>query len=289
MFSWFWQYTYPKWGFPGGASGKEYTCQYRRRKRLGFNPWVRKIPWRRAWQPTPVFLPRESHGQKSLAGHSPWGRKESHNWSDLTNGTFFNMQGRWSGKTHKIVCSVPQACLTLQPHGLWPARLLCPWDFPLKNTGVGSISSSRGSSQPRDQTHISCGSCTGKWVLYHWATYKAKAHKPTIITSGKWDSGMERFWLLWYTCTISVLSQMRLLESSPGHKAEVWAHLKSRSAHLATVHWSHWHTFTAPAGKSNALGLIQITFTEKVTSQHALVPKLTITPLKTMTCTEHML
>ena len=41
----------------------------------GFNPWVRKIPWRRAWQPTLVFLPGESHGQRSLAGYSPWSQK----------------------------------------------------------------------------------------------------------------------------------------------------------------------------------------------------------------------
>ena len=40
-----------------------------------FNPWVRKIPWRRKWQPTPVFLPGKSHGQRSLAGYSPWGCK----------------------------------------------------------------------------------------------------------------------------------------------------------------------------------------------------------------------
>ena len=53
-------------GFPGGASGKEPTCQCRRHKRCGFNPWVGKIPWRRAWQLTPVFLPGESHGQKML-------------------------------------------------------------------------------------------------------------------------------------------------------------------------------------------------------------------------------
>jgi len=39
--------------------------------RLKFNPWVRKIPWRRAWQPTPVFLPGKSHGQRSLVGYSP--------------------------------------------------------------------------------------------------------------------------------------------------------------------------------------------------------------------------
>ena len=42
-----------------------------------FDPWVEKIPWMRAWQPTPVFLPRESHGQRSLGNYSTWGRKES--------------------------------------------------------------------------------------------------------------------------------------------------------------------------------------------------------------------
>ena len=52
-------------GMPGG---KEPTCQCRRPKRCGFSPWVRKIPWKRAWQPTPVFLPGESHGQRSLVG-----------------------------------------------------------------------------------------------------------------------------------------------------------------------------------------------------------------------------
>ena len=41
-------------------------------RRCGFDPWIREIPWRRAWQPTPVFLPGESHGQRSLVGYSPW-------------------------------------------------------------------------------------------------------------------------------------------------------------------------------------------------------------------------
>ena len=62
-------------GFPGGTSGKEPTCQCRRPKRHRFDPWVGKIPWRGAWQSTPLFLPRESHGQRSLAGYSPWGHK----------------------------------------------------------------------------------------------------------------------------------------------------------------------------------------------------------------------
>ena len=61
---------------PGGASGKESACQYRRSKRCRLDPWVRKIPWRRKCQPTPVFLPGESHGQRSLAGYSPWDHKE---------------------------------------------------------------------------------------------------------------------------------------------------------------------------------------------------------------------
>ena len=50
--------------------GKESACQSRR---YGFDPWVRKIPWGRRWQPTPVFLPRKSHRQWSLAGYSLWG------------------------------------------------------------------------------------------------------------------------------------------------------------------------------------------------------------------------
>ena len=62
-------------GFPGGASGKEPACQCRRHRDVGLIPG--KIPWRRKWQPTPVFLPGESHGQRSLEGCSPWGRKES--------------------------------------------------------------------------------------------------------------------------------------------------------------------------------------------------------------------
>ena len=57
--------------YPGGAIGKEPACQCRRWKRCEFDPRVGKIPWRRAWLPTLVFLPGESHGQRSLVGHSP--------------------------------------------------------------------------------------------------------------------------------------------------------------------------------------------------------------------------
>ena len=60
-------------GLPWWLSGKESASQFRRH---GFNPWVRKIPQRRKWQPTPVFLPEKAHGKRSLTVYSPWGCKE---------------------------------------------------------------------------------------------------------------------------------------------------------------------------------------------------------------------
>ena len=55
--------------------GKEPAYQCKRCKRCGFDPWVREIPWRRALQPTPEFLPGESHGHRSLEGYGLQGRK----------------------------------------------------------------------------------------------------------------------------------------------------------------------------------------------------------------------
>ena len=62
---------------PTHCRGKESACKCRQYKRHGFNPWVGKSPWKRKWQHTPVFLVGEFHGQKSLAGYSPQGCKES--------------------------------------------------------------------------------------------------------------------------------------------------------------------------------------------------------------------
>ena len=63
-------------GLPRWLSGKESGCQCRRHRRCEFDPWVGTIPWRRKWQCTPVFLPRESHGWRSLVGYRPRGHKE---------------------------------------------------------------------------------------------------------------------------------------------------------------------------------------------------------------------
>ena len=62
------------------SQGKESACQYRRHR---FDPQVRKIPWERKWQLTPVFLPGESHGQRSLEVDSPRGHTES--WTQLAS------------------------------------------------------------------------------------------------------------------------------------------------------------------------------------------------------------
>ena len=59
-------------------------------KRHGFDPWVRKIPWRRKWQYTPVLVPGKSHGQRSLVGYSPWGHKESDTTERLHLFTYHN-------------------------------------------------------------------------------------------------------------------------------------------------------------------------------------------------------
>ena len=84
---------------PGGSGGKESTCQCRK---CGFDPWVGKMPWRRKWQPTPVFLARKSHGPRSLVGYHPWGCKEL----DMTERLHFpfpDMHQQYSRQTSFIL------------------------------------------------------------------------------------------------------------------------------------------------------------------------------------------
>ena len=104
-----------------------------------FNPWVGKIPWGRKWQPTPVFLPGESHGGRSLVGYSPWGRKElvtterlTHTHTLLLRTLHHPLCAPW------MLCLVAQSCLTLWT--VWPMDPLSSsvqMDSPGKNTGVG--------------------------------------------------------------------------------------------------------------------------------------------------------
>ena len=88
--------------FPGGSGDKELACQWRRHKRCGFNPRVRKILWRRAGKLIPVFSPGKFHGQRSLVSYSPWGHKESDMTEQLSRRAKLNKVirvGPYSNKT----------------------------------------------------------------------------------------------------------------------------------------------------------------------------------------------
>ena len=103
--------------------GKKPTCQCRRPKRHGFNLWVRKIPWRRKWQCTPVFLPGKFHGQRSLAGCGPWGRKES-DTTERLNFTHFLLY-HWGRKWQPIPVFLPgesHGQRGLAGHGPWGCK-----------------------------------------------------------------------------------------------------------------------------------------------------------------------
>ena len=95
----------------GGISGTESACRCRRPKRLGFNPWVRKIPWRRKWRLTPVFLPGKFNGQRSLVGYSPWGRKEL----DMTKHTVIHLLSSFQNSGSVASSSLLPVLLSLVP------------------------------------------------------------------------------------------------------------------------------------------------------------------------------
>ena len=79
-------------GFPGGSDSKESACQGRKPV---FDPWIRKIPWRSEWLPTPVFLPGECYGQRSLVGYIPRGCKESDTTEWITLSCCFSPPSFW--------------------------------------------------------------------------------------------------------------------------------------------------------------------------------------------------
>ena len=162
----------PLKGLPGWLSGKRICLQCRR---CGFNPWVRKIPWSRKWQPAPVFLPRKFLRERSLA---LWPCKKSNTKEQVSMHTYtsyYNKKGILdinffllctllffvSASLHTIVTlssmrfkeSESESHLVVSDS----LRLhrLSPWNSPGQNTGMGSLSLLRGSSQPRDGTQVS--------------------------------------------------------------------------------------------------------------------------------------
>ena len=114
-------------GFPDGASGKEPAGQRRICKRHRFNPWVGKISWRRASQPTPVFLPGESHWQKSLVGYSSWGRKELNTTEWLTH----THKDSEPSKLALVVKNLPA-----NAEDIWDWVQSLGWEDPLEEGGA---------------------------------------------------------------------------------------------------------------------------------------------------------
>ena len=105
-----------------GTSGKEFTWQCRC-KRPRFSPWVRKIPWKMKWQPTPVFLPGKAHGQRSQMGYSPWVTKSRSpcSWAHThTHTCVFLVVQLYSSLCDPMDCSTPGSSV----HGLSQARIL---------------------------------------------------------------------------------------------------------------------------------------------------------------------
>ena len=131
MYSWFG----PAWWL----SGKESTYQCRR---AGFWPWVRKILWRKKWQPTPVFLPGKSHGPRKLVGYCPWGHKRAgHDWETKQQQQQQNLWFSYRPHLWKLPTSSalsqdsPQPCCPRVPSfSPLPFWSLSPPPFPLQNS-----------------------------------------------------------------------------------------------------------------------------------------------------------
>ena len=161
------------------------SCQCRRLKRHGFDLSVGTIPWRRAWQPTLVSLPGESHGQRSLEGYSPWGCRVRHNWSDLARkhadkvslDINLTLPGL-PGLEFRVVWSESESCSVMSDF-LWLHGLYRPWNSPGQNTGVGSLSLLQGIflTQESNWGLLHC-----RWILYQlsyqgkgdWGVWKEK-------------------------------------------------------------------------------------------------------------------
>ena len=102
------------WGFSGGSAVKN-PLQCKRCRRHMYHPWVRKIPWRRPWQPTPVFLPGESHGQRSLVGYSPQGHRRARQ----------NLATKQQHNTYIMLC-IPYIYLVLKYQIILAASRVAP-------------------------------------------------------------------------------------------------------------------------------------------------------------------
>ena len=135
------------------TQGSPICLQCRRRR---FSPWGRKIPWRRKWQPTPVFLPGKSHGQRSLVGYSHWVAKNPTGLRDYTLTYFCQKTNSVADAREKSALYLPREGLTTVPLSSVPPgpcgrRFGCqcpPWLHPVRDERV------IGQPQPSSRSHL---------------------------------------------------------------------------------------------------------------------------------------
>ena len=115
----------------------------------GFHPWARKIPSRRKWQPTPVFLPGKFHEQRSLADYSPWGHKEL-DTSEHINQLYFNLKKKAGFEACSLARGLALGCFT---HRVSPFPSLPFTHQPLQAPAThGSCHSTQGGRRPALET-----------------------------------------------------------------------------------------------------------------------------------------
>ena len=105
-------------GLPRWLNGRESTCQCKRHRRHVFDPWVGKIPWRREWLLTPIFLPGKSHGQRNLVGYGPWGRRESTQLKQLSSSNRSReLRSQWCRQKKKAAAAGSPSCYLTRKEG----------------------------------------------------------------------------------------------------------------------------------------------------------------------------
>ena len=183
------------WELPRCHSDEESTWQCGRHIRGRFDPWVRKIPCWRKWHLTPVFLPGKPHGERSLVGDRKSGCKESDTTEHTHTYTTLNVYSGDQSTVDGVMCGKVSSfwkMTLLVMQIIWGMckresvkSLSCVWLCdPMNCSPPGSslheilqvrilrwvsISSSRGSSQPRDQNPVPCNS---RRILYQWTTWE---------------------------------------------------------------------------------------------------------------------
>ena len=191
-------------------------------QQTGVHPWIWKILWRRAWQPTPVFLPGESHGQRSLAGYSPWGRKESDTAESTQHECIHTLRSVSWGRSHFIslhvvlnVESCPRWCMSKCIIDSCPCELIHPhiWRGSDPFSGVrlrGFFLVFCCSLQVRSSADrhfsLSVGNIKGRGIMTRRASYVNAAWEFHLVLKDRFSSVQSQCWefnmILFFICSI---------------------------------------------------------------------------------------